>query len=107
MIQRIAKLIHRSLQPRRKSVKTASLKELQVIRSAMTGCVNDCEGIQAKRLHLKITSAATAQDLWMLRNDAYQVISQQHSQTEAATRINHLMETFDGWVEPRQLVKIR
>lgn len=107
VIQRIAKLIHNSLKPRRKSVKTATLKDLQVIRSAMTSCVSDCEDIQAKRLLLKIASAATAQDLWMLRNDAYQVISQQHSQTEAATRINHLMDAFEGWVEPRQLVKIR
>ena len=107
VIQRIARLIHKSLQPRRKSVKTATLKDLQAIRSAMTNCVSDCEGLQAKRLLLKITSAATAQDLWMLRNDAYQVISQQHSQTEATTRINHLIDAFEGWVEPRQLVKIR
>lgn len=107
VIQRIAKLIRRSLQPRRKSVKAATLKDLQIIRSAMTSCVNDCEGIPAQRLHLKIASAKTAQDLWMLRNDAYQVISQQHSQTEAAVRINRLMDAFEGWVEPRQLVKIR
>jgi hypothetical protein len=107
VIQRIAKLIQRSLHPRRKSVKTPTLKDLQIIRSAMTSCMNDCEGIPAQRLHLKIGAAKTAQDLWMLRNDAYQVISQQHSQTEAASRINHLMDAFDGWVEPRQLVKIR
>lgn len=107
VIQHIAKLIHRTLQPRRKAVKTASLKDLQAIRSAMTNCVSDCKDLQAHRLHLKIASAASAQDLWMLRNDAYQVISQQHSQTEAAARINHLIDAFEGWVEPRQLVKIR
>jgi hypothetical protein len=73
----------------------------------MVACMNDCEGLQSQRLHLKIMAAATAQDLWMLRNDAYQVISQHHSQAEAASRINHLIDTFQGWVEPRQLVKIR
>lgn len=107
MIQRIAKLIRRTFKPRLKSVRTATLKDLQAIRSAMNGCVSDCEGLQAQRLHLKITSAASAQDLWMLRNDAYLVISQAHSQSEAAARINRLIDAFDGWVEPRQLVKIR
>lgn len=100
-------MLERTLKPRRKAVKTATLKDLQVIRSAMTGCVSDCEDMQAERLRMKIATAATAQDLWMLRNDAYLVISQQHSQTEAAARINHLMDAFKGWVEPRQLLKIR
>lgn len=107
MIQRIGKFIKRSLTSRNKALKPATIKELQGIRGAMLACVKGCEGLQAQRLHLKISSAATAQDLWMLRNDAYQVISQQHSQGEAATRINLLMHAFEGWVEPKQLVKIR
>ncbi|HEY9094930.1 MAG TPA: hypothetical protein VIN35_04225 [Hydrogenophaga sp.] len=107
MIQRIAQLIHRSLQPRRNKVKTATLKDLQAIRAAMSSCLDDCEGLQAQRLQLKIAAAKTAQDLWMLRNDAYQLISQQHSQSEAVSRINHLIDAFEGWVDPRQLVKIR
>lgn len=43
----------------------------------------------------------------MLRNDAYQLISHQHSQNVAAERINALIAVFEGWVEPRQLVRIR
>jgi uncharacterized membrane protein YccC len=107
LIPHLTRLIHRTLKPRGKTVKTATLKDLQVIRQALTACVSDCEGLQAQRLHLKITSAASAQDLWMLRNDAYSIISQTHSQSEAAARINHLIDAFDGWVEPRQLMKIR
>ena len=107
MIQQFGKLIGRSLMKRRKAPKVATLKDLQVIRTAMLKCMEDCDGLQAQRLHLKITSAASPQDLWMLRNDTYQVISQQYSQTAAAERINQLMDAFEGWVEPRQLVKIR
>lgn len=108
MIQRLGRFIQRSLSQRgNKLPRVATLKDLQPIRSALLACVQDCEGIQAQRLHLKIGSAATAQDLWMLRNDAFQVISQQHSQAAAAERINQLMHAFEGWVEPRQLVKIR
>jgi hypothetical protein len=107
MIPRIAKFIEKSLRSRGKAAKTASLKDLQSIRSALTGCVSDCNGLPAQRLQLKITSAATPQDLWMLRNDAYSVISQQHNQSVAAERINQLMKAFEGWVEPRQLNRIK
>lgn len=107
MILRIAKLLKRSMGSRSKAPKSATLKDLQAIRAALLEGVKDCEGLQAQRLHLKISSASSAQDLWMLRNDAYQVISQQHNQSIAANRINELMHAFEGWVEPRQLIKIR
>ncbi len=107
MIQRLGKLISCSLAKRIKSPKVATLKDLQAIRTAMLACITDCEGLQAQRLQLKITSTASAQDFWLLRNDAYQVISQQHAQTVAADRINQLMHAFEGWVPARQLVKIR
>jgi hypothetical protein len=107
MIQRIAKLFNKTLRPGNKPPKAPSLKDLQTIRNALLSCLSDCDGLQAQRLHLKISSAATAQDLWHLRNDAYQVISQQHSQNVAVERINPLIEAFEGWVEARHLVRIR
>jgi hypothetical protein len=107
MIQRIKDFLTRSLGVRSKPPKVASFKDLQAIRTAMLSGVKDCEGLQAQRLHLKISSAATAQDLWLLRNDAYLVISQQYDQAVAAGRINQLMHAFEGWVDARQLVAIR
>lgn len=107
MIHKIGRLIRRSLAKRSKPPKTPSLKDLQAIRSAMLAGITDCEGLQAQRLQLKISSTASTQDLWQLRNDAYQVISQQYSQAVAAERINQVMHAFEGWVEPSQLVKIR
>lgn len=107
MIHKIGKLIRHSLAKRSSPPKVATLKDLQAIRTAMLACITDCESLQAQRLHLKIASSASTQDLWLLRNDTYQVISQQHSQAVAVERINQLVQTFEGWVEPRQLVKIR
>lgn len=107
MIQRIGKFLKRSFGGGGKPPKVPTLKDLQAIRSAMLSSVKDCEGLQAQRLHLKISSTTSAQDLWLLRNDAYLVISQQHDQAIAANRINELIHAFEGWLEPRQLVKIR
>ena len=107
MIHRIGSFLKKSLGARKQRTKAPTLHDLHGIRTALLSCIKDCEDMQAKRLHLKINAAASAQDLWLLRNDAYQVISQQHNQAVAAERINQLLATFDGWVDPRQLAKIR
>lgn len=51
--------------------------------------------------------AHTPQELWLLRNDAYQLISQRHNQSVAAERINRLIQYFEGWLEPKQLIRIK
>lgn len=107
MIQRIAKLFEKSLKSGKRPAKTPTLKDLQGIRTALLNCLSDCDSLQAQRLHLKISAATNPQDLWMLRNDAYQVISQQHSQNVAVERINQLLDAFEGWVDARLLVRIR
>lgn len=107
MIRRLGRFLKQSFNGHSKRTKVPTLNDLHAIRSAMFASIKDCEDLQAKRLHLKIHAAATAQDLWMLRNDAYQIISQQHNQSVAADRINQLIQSFEGWVEPRQLNRIR
>jgi hypothetical protein len=103
----IARFLRGSLAPQASGRKTPQLKELQAIRVALLGCIADVDSVPARRLSHKIMVAESVQELWLLRNDAYQLISQQTSQTEAAERINALMPTFQGWVEPRQLVRIK
>lgn len=70
-------------------------------------CIDDCEGIQVERLRHQIDKARNVQELWMLRNDAYQLVSQQHNQSQAAERINRLLSVFEGWIAPSQLTRIR
>lgn len=93
--------------PRKPTQPPTDRKDLQPIRAAVLQCVADCDSASAKRFRHKVEQAKTAQELWMLRNDAYQLISQQTSQNVAAERINNLIPAFRGWLDPRQLVRIR
>jgi len=103
----IARIFRGSLKPLAPGRKTPHLKDLQAIRVALLRCIEDCDSVPARRLSHKIIHAQSVQELWLLRNDAYQLISQQTSQTVAAERINELISFFEGWVEPRQLVRIK
>lgn len=105
MIATIARLFGAAQSRRSKSVKKPALKDLIAIRQAMLNCLNDCDG--AQRLILKIGQAQSPQDLWLLRNDVYQVVSQRHNQSVAAERINALIVHFQGWVDAKQLVRIQ
>ncbi len=107
MIANFARFIKGSLKPRTPGRRPPSLKDLQSIQTALLQCITDCDNVPAQRLRHKIEQAKSAQELWLLRNDAYQLISQQTSQAVAAERINALITHFDGWLEPRQLVRIK
>lgn len=107
MIANFARFIKGSLKPRAPGRRPPSLKDLQSIQTALLQCITDCDKAPAQRLRHKIEQAKSAQELWLLRNDAYQLISQQTSQAVAAERINALITHFDGWLEPRQLVRIK
>ncbi len=107
MIANFARFIKGSLKPRAPGRRPPSLKDLQSIQTALLQCITDCHNVPAQRLRHKIEQAKSAQELWLLRNDAYQLISQQTSQAVAAERINALITHFDGWLEPRQLVRIK
>lgn len=77
------------------------------MRAALMQCVADCDGLPVSRLRHKIEQRQTVQDLWLLRNDAFQIISQQMSQGVASERINSLNKVFERWVDRRQLTRIR
>ena len=107
MIATFTRLIKESLTQRSQGRRVPSLKDLQSIRTALLQCIEDCDNPSTQRLRHKIEQAKSAQELWLLRNDAYQLISQQTSQAVAAERINALITHFEGWLETRQLVRIK
>lgn len=72
------------------------------MRSLMVGCSGD----DVQRLGFKITASRKVSELWMLRSDIYQVVARQHSQTEAAKRINGVLTFFEGWIPASQLSRI-
>lgn len=107
MITSFARWLGVSFTPSRRSTHKATLKDLAGIRRPLLHAIEDCVDQQALRLRTQIESARTPQELWMLRNDAFQLISQQHNQSVAAERINELIQCFEGWLEPKQLMRIK
>jgi hypothetical protein len=107
VIATLKRLLNRSIRRGASGRRQPSLQELQTIRAALLYCIEDCHNVSAQRVRHKIEHARTGQELWLLRNDAYQLISQRHSQTLAAERINGLMHCFEGFMEARQLVRIK
>lgn len=107
LITHIARMLRVSIKPGYRKSRTPSLKEMAVIRNAMLSCFGDCADNGAMRLRAKITNAKTPGELWMLRNDTYQVISHHHNQSVAAERINGLLRAFEGWVDPKQITRIK
>jgi hypothetical protein len=87
--------------------KKPSLQDLFAIRQALLDCLVDCDNVAAQRLRNKIGQTQAPQDLWLLRNDVYQIISQRHDQAVAAQRINALIVRFQGWIDAKQLVRIK
>jgi hypothetical protein len=78
---------------------------LSSIKQNLETLLNDCETTR-DRVVYKIKSARTSTDLWDLRCEMHQCISQAHSQTEASRRINSLVTVFKGWLPANKLTKI-
>lgn len=104
MIARLTRLFKGAGAPARRH---PSLQDMQLIRTALMEAIADCDGLPSTRLRHKIETAKSVQELWLLRNDAYQQVSQRHTQNVAAERINALIPFFEGIVDRRQLVRIR
>lgn len=107
MIPTITRMFKVAFTPRHQTRKPATLKDLAGIRKALLLSLEDCTSVGAERLRSKVAQAKTPQELWMLRNDAYQHISQQHDQSVAAERINEMIRFFEGWLDPKQIARIK
>jgi hypothetical protein len=107
LISVLSRVFRVNLAPRQRPHRSPSLKDLARIRRHLAHSIEDCPSESAQRLRKQIDQARTPQELWLLRNDAYQLISQQHNQSIAADRINRLIQCFEGWLEPGQLVRIK
>ena len=76
------------------------------LQQTLQGAIHDCGGMRAQRVTHKIGLSRNVNDLWLLRSDLHQCISQEHSQSVAADRINKLNSAFAGWVPGSQLTRI-
>ncbi|SFU97065.1 hypothetical protein SAMN05216350_11020 [Polaromonas sp. YR568] len=85
---------------------TISRLPVEEIRESLQALLHDCKDMRSERVLYKINVAQTPSELWMLRSDLHQCISQAHTQTEAADRINSLIGVFEGWLPASQLTRI-
>ena len=107
LITTLARIIRVSLKPGYRKSRTPSLKDMAAIRKALEASFEDCTDVSAQRHRLKIENTKTPRELWMLRNDIYQIISQRHNQSVAAERINNLVRVFEGWLDPKHINRIK
>jgi hypothetical protein len=105
MIGMLARLFRKK--PQHPPRAATGLHALQIIRTELLRCIADCEGVPAARLRHRIDNAKSGQELWLLRIDAYQLVSQRHTQAVAAERINALIHCFQGVLDARKLVRIQ
>ncbi|MDO5623267.1 MAG: hypothetical protein Q4G71_01085 [Pseudomonadota bacterium] len=93
----------RSLHKRMTGARAATVAELAQIRTAMLEHMLDCDIKTVRRVRLQMESATTALQLWMLRSEVYQAVSEQFGQHEAAQRVARLGPLFRGLVPQRKL----
>lgn len=82
------------------------LTRLDSLRTAMLQAVDDCTGLPAQQLQIRIRNARNHRDLWMLRSDAYRLIAIHHCQSIADQRIHPLLHLFEGWIAPQELHRL-
>jgi len=70
--------------------------DLHTTRTALLSAIEDCHGLPADQLKLRIRHTRHHRDLWQLRSEAFHVIALQHCQSIADERIGELLHHFDG-----------
>jgi len=103
LIPAISRIFRLTFGARQAKTRKAGLKDMAMIRLALSTSFEDCLGETADRLRMRVEQARTPQELWLLRNDAFQIIAHRHDQTVASERINGLLPAFEGWLDPRQI----
>ena len=82
-------------------------QHLEALRLQLHEALLRCEGPMCERMHWRIDAACTAQHLWLLRGEIFQLVSRQFCQEEAARRINALLPAFSGRLPERMLARVQ
>ncbi|HEX2544190.1 MAG TPA: hypothetical protein VHL79_04895 [Ramlibacter sp.] len=79
---------------------------VEAVRRELLSALDDCEGFECDRLRWRVHTAECAQELWLLRDALFQVISRQHCQAQAAQRVNGLVPSFQQLLPERLLTRV-
>lgn len=80
--------------------------DVEPLRLQLHEALQQCEGPMCERMHWRIDAACTAQHLWLLRGEIFQLVSRQFCQQEAARRINSLLPAFSSRLPKRTLTRV-
>ena len=79
---------------------------LEQLRLQLQEALEECEGPMCERLRWRIDAACTAQHLWLLRGEIFQLVARQFCQQEAARRVNALLPAFSGSLPERMQTRV-
>jgi hypothetical protein len=83
-----------------------SCPALHALRQRMVAQIDDCLVHDRTRIVKAVQRSPSALDLWLLRIELFQCISQSHGQLEARKRINALIPLFAKKMPKSQLATI-
>jgi len=67
---------------------------VETVRNQLLALLDDCEGFEVDRLRWRLHMAERAQELWLLRDAVFQVVSSQHCQALAMQRMEGVVPAF-------------
>ena len=67
---------------------------VEAVRRQLLAVLDDCHGSDCDQLRWRLHTAERAQELWLLRNQIFQVVASQHCLQLAHERINGLLTAF-------------
>jgi hypothetical protein len=76
---------------------------VEAVRRQLLAVLDDCHGTECDRLRWRLHTAERAQELWLLRDQVFQVVASEHCLQQAHERIESLVTAF-GQVLPRRLL---
>jgi hypothetical protein len=79
---------------------------VEAIRVGLLAALEDCSGFEVDRLRWRLHTAECAEELWLLRDALFQVVSSQHCQTMAVQRVNGLVPFFREVLPARLLTHV-
>jgi hypothetical protein len=67
---------------------------VEAVRRQLLAALDDCHGPECDQLRWRLHTAERAQELWLLRNQIFQVVATQHCLQQAHERVESLLAAF-------------
>ena len=71
-------------------------EDIGALQDAVLALLHDCDGAACERLRRRLRGARSANDLWLARAEVFDIVALQHSEGQAAQRVDALAPHFAG-----------